>query len=116
MIKKFTIGLIILVVGFISFNLIKQITDTLNVSERLNQAADRVFISEVKNKELKKRLSEIKSPEFVEEIARNKLGLGKEGETLVIIPDKKIKEILGVTSSSEPRLPNWLGWLRVFLH
>lgn len=114
MFKKIAIGAVILVVVFITFNLIKQIMDALNVSKRLDEAAERVYQAEIKNKELKKKLSEIKSPQFVEEEARNKLGLAKKGETIVIIPDEKIKEILGSTESAEPRLPNWLGWLRVF--
>lgn len=117
MFKKITIGIAILVVAAIAYNLINQIMHTLGVSERLSKAAEKVYGLEIKNKELKKKLSEIKSPQFVEEVARNKLGLAKEGETLVIIPDAKIKEILGATeSATEPRLPNWLGWLKVFFH
>lgn len=114
--KKIIIAVAILVVTFIAFNLINQIISTLSVSDRLSRALESVHKAEIKNKELKKKLLEIKSPEFLEEEARNKLGLAKEGETIVIIPDEKIKEVLGTTESAEPRLPNWLGWLRVFLH
>lgn len=117
MLKKISIGIAILVVAFIVFNLINQIKSTRSVSDRLNKAAESVYRAEIKNKELKKKLLEIKSPQFIEEQARNKLGLAKSDETVVIIPDKKIKEILGSTESAkEQRLPNHLGWLKVFFH
>lgn len=114
MFKQITLGIVILFVIFAVYNLLNQITDTLNASDRLSKIAEDVYRAEVKNKELKKKLSEIKSPQFIEEQARNKLGLAKEGETVVIIPDEKIKQILGATEAAQPRLPNWLGWLRVF--
>ena len=63
---------------------------------------------------MKKKLIRIQSPEFIEEEIRNKLGFAKKGETVVVIPDEKLKSVLGASSSAQIRLPNWLGWLRVF--
>ena len=115
MFKKIAIGIGILIVILVIFNLINQISSTLNVSTRLKEAADDVLRARIRNQELKDKLSEIKSLHSVEEIARNKLGLVKDGETIVIIPDEKIKEILGANKvSDEPKLPNYLGWLKLF--
>ena len=114
MFKKVAIGVVGLVLILVIFNLVNQISSTMGVSKRLKEAADDVSRAQIKNKELKDKLSWIKSPKFVEEIARNKLGLVKDGETIVIIPEDKIKEILGATESAEPRLPNWKGWLKLF--
>lgn len=115
MLKKILIVVVALIVAFIAYNLINQIIHTLGASNRLSIVAERVYRLEVKNKELKNRLLEIKSLQFIEEQARNKLGLVKPGETVIIIPDSKIKEILGSTESAkEAMLPNWLGWWRVF--
>ena len=117
MAKRIVLLIALLVVLFIVYKLLLQIMDALKSGERLSTQAQKVFNLENKNKELKKRLSEVKSPQFIEEQARNKLGLGKPGETIVIIPDKKIKEVLGASESAkEARLPNWLGWLKVFWH
>ena len=56
-----------------------------------------------------------KSQDFIEQQARDKLGLAKEGETIVIIPEEKINQVLGMAKQVvEPRLPNWQGWLRLF--
>ncbi|OGE29639.1 hypothetical protein A2867_02135 [Candidatus Daviesbacteria bacterium RIFCSPHIGHO2_01_FULL_40_11] len=114
MIKKIIYGLIILVVLIIAFNLIKQIIEATKSGERLSLAADEVYQLEIKNKSLKKKLIRIQSPEFIEEEIRNKLGFAKKGETVVVIPDEKLKSVLGASSSAQIRLPNWLGWLRVF--
>ena len=115
MVKKITITFFILITSIIAFNLLKQISDTLKSSERLSGMVDDIQKLEIKNKELKKKLTDVKSPEFVEEQARNKLGLVKGGETVVIIAQERIKQILGSSSSAkEAKLPNWLGWLKVF--
>lgn len=62
---------------------------------------------------LKSQLSHVKSKEFVEEQARNKLFLVKPGEQEVLIPQDLIKE----SSPSAQAIkddPNWRKWLRLF--
>lgn len=114
MINKFVV-VIILIIGLVAgYNLISQIIQATKSGERLSEAADAVYKLEIKNKELKNKLENIQSPQFIEEEVRNKLGLGKAGETMVIIPDEKIKQILGASESAAIRLPNWLGWWRLF--
>ena len=106
--------LIVIVVGF-AYNLVIQITNALKSSDRLSDQAEVVFQMEAKNRELKKKLSQIQSKEFIEQQARNKLGLGKPGETLVIIPEEKLQQVLGASQAAQPkRVANWLGWFRVF--
>lgn len=115
MIRKLIIAGILISGLLIGYKLLVQITDSLKSGERLSAQVEAVYKLEIKNKELKRKLKEIQSPLFIEEQVRNKLGLGKAGETIVIIPDEKIKQILGAYESAIPvRLPNWLGWLRVF--
>lgn len=110
------IGLIIAVsvAIFIAYNLLSQILQAVKSSERLSSEAEDLFKLEAKNKQLKSKLSQIRSPEFIEKEARNKLGLAKPGETVIIIPDEKIKAILQASSSAQIRLPNPLGWWRLF--
>ena len=112
--KKIILGIILLIIFGFVYNLIAQIITAVKSGDRLDSAVEIVYKLEAKNKELKKKLSGIQSPDFIEEQARNKLGLGKNGETLVIIPDEKIKLVLGASQSTLVRLPNWLGWLKVF--
>lgn len=115
MLKKIILGVIILIVLIIAYNLLIQISDALKSGERLSDAVDVVYKLEAQNRELKKKLIQAQSQEFIEQQARNKLGLGKSGETIVIIPEDKLKSVLGATQSAQVvRLPNWLGWWRVF--
>jgi cell division protein FtsB len=113
--KKVGFILAALVTVFFGYNLIAQITSTLKQADKLQSASQALFSLELKNKELKDKLSEVKSPEFVEKEARDKLGLAREGETVIIIPDDKLKQVLGSTQKNvEAKLPNWLGWWQLF--
>ena len=115
MIKKIGFSIGILLVIFISYNLIIQILWATGSYSRLDQMADEVYKLEAENKILKKRLSVVSSSEFIEQQAREKLGLAKAGETVVLISDEKIKQTVGATESAQVRLPNPLGWWKVFL-
>lgn len=114
MIKKIVLVLIILAGLIFAYSLVNQIMRAARSGERLSQAADAVFKLEARNKDLQKKLLQIQSPEFIEEQARDKLGLAKKGETVVVIPEEKLKLVLGASSPAQIRLPNWLGWLKVF--
>ena len=115
MLRKVIIGSIILLVLVVAYNLLVQITDALKSGERLSTQADIVYKLEAENRGLKKKLAQIQSPEFIEQQARDKLGLGKPGETIVIIPQDKLKLLMEASNSAqEIRYPNWLGWWKVF--
>lgn len=114
MIKKISLAVIILVSLIVAYNLITQTLEATKSGERLSQAAEAVYQLQVKNENLKKKISQIQSPEFIEEEVRNKLGFAKKGETVVVIPEEKLKMVLGTSSSAQIRLPNWLGWMRLF--
>lgn len=114
MIKKVSLGFLILVSLMMAYNLVNQIMAATKSGERLFQSADILFRLEAKNRQLKDKLSKLQSAEFLEEQARNKLGFAKKGETVVVIPPEKLKSVLGASQSAQIRLPNWLGWLKVF--
>lgn len=117
MIKKIVLIAIVIIGLVIAYNLINRIIEATKSGDRLSEAANTVYKLEAKNKELKEKLARIKSVEFVEQQARDKLGLGKKGETLVIIPEETLRLVLGASSSAkEARLPNWQGWLSLFWH
>lgn len=70
----------------------------------------------VKNEELKKQLEYVKSETFLEKEAREKLGLAKPGETVLILPEN-LEEALGINPpsiSENQRLSNWERWWRLF--
>ncbi len=114
-VRNWRLIIVILVVLILSYNILAQTFNTLKSESRLAEATNELNRLQRQNQELKKRLTEVKSPEFIEQQARDKLGLAKSGETVVIIPDKEIEKVLGVnTEVEEVKLPNWQGWLRLF--
>lgn len=114
--KKISLIVFLLVALLIAYHLVFQIKEAVRSGERLGEAAQKLHELETRNRELKNKLSEIKSERFIEQQARDKLGLAKEGETVVIIPEEKIQQVLGASEgNSKERLPNWLGWLKLFL-
>lgn len=112
--KKIGILIAFLIVSLVAYNLVNQIFGAFKASDRLSEAAGRLYSLEIKNKELKDTLKNAKTPDFIEEQARNKLGLVKEGETVIVISQEKIKQVLGAKRTEEIKLPNPLGWLRLF--
>ena len=68
------------------------------------------------NDRLKRKLYEVQSPEYIEKQAREKLGMSREGEYVVMLPaslsaQKKAIDEPIVTLVS---LPVWKQWLSLF--
>lgn len=72
--------------------------------------------AKIKNEDFKKRLSYVQTDEFIEKEAREKLGLGKEGETVLILPENfaeslKKEEVEMVLPEDKA---NWERWRDLF--
>lgn len=63
------------------------------------------------NRELEGSLKEMSGEGYVERVARDKLGMVREGETIVIMPDSQGAK--GPSGNNEA-LPNWEKWWRLF--
>lgn len=77
---------------------------------------------EKKNLELKGKLKKVQSEEFVEKEAREKLGMGKKGEVVVILPEFELRGSSlnqnqfgsGQGSEVEEEIANWRKWYNLF--
>lgn len=67
---------------------------------------------EREQQELKKKLEEAQSPEFIERAARENLGLIKEGEAIVLVPNDKSTNLQ--MTNKEEDIPNWRKWWKLF--
>ena len=63
------------------------------------------------NKRLESQLADMKDPSYVERVARDQLGMVKEGEAIVMLPQGGSSA--GI-SGGERTLPVWQQWLRLF--
>lgn len=115
--RFFGLFLVILVVGLILLGLGKQIATALQAAKRLDVAADQVDKLQQENRQLKDKLAEAEKYNFIEQIARDKLNMAKPGETIVVIPENAVNQVLGAKKVvEEVKLPNWQGWLKLFMH
>lgn len=117
MFKKLIVIVIVIVAIIILIGLVRQINFALGSDARLNKLLEDVGSLERENKELKRELAGAESFESVEEVARNDLNLAFPGETVVIVPEGLIQKVLMPEEKPiEIKIPNWEGWLKLFVH
>ena len=78
---------------------------------------ERLVLVEQRHQELTERLKTVQTPAFVEKEARERLGMAREGDTVIIMDNMgSEKEEQGGVSISRYRepVPNWKRWWQVF--
>lgn len=69
------------------------------------------------NKKLSEQLKITQSEEFLEKQLRNKLGLAKEGEIILVLPEasvvRKLSPIIPMEEEIKPK-SNWQKWMELF--
>jgi cell division protein FtsB len=65
-----------------------------------------------KNKQLQEDLKQATGSSFIEQAARDKLGLVREGETVVIMDQTRVENFSNKENLQE--LPSWKQWWRLF--
>ena len=89
-----------------------------STQSRLDDAQAKLTRLKGEQEDLKKELQKMESPLYVEAQIRNKLGLAKENEIILVFPeDDLVRRLSSRTSSSSfydlPE-PNWKVWLNLF--
>jgi cell division protein FtsB len=106
--------IIIITSIIISIGLVRSI---ISLWQKKDMVVDRQRVLEYaqqEHTELENKLQDATSSAYVEELARNKLGLVKEGETVVLM-DKRAFELLQKSQDTvSEQLPNWKRWLKLF--
>ncbi|MBI3577339.1 septum formation initiator family protein [Candidatus Gottesmanbacteria bacterium] len=74
--------------------------------------ADTLQEVQAENDRLKKQVEASQKPEFIEKEAREKLGMTKEGEAVVILPKSQISGPNDQKKIEE--VSNWKKWWRLF--
>lgn len=117
--KTYYAYLIILVVVLFVFSVVRNIFRAAGAKNEIKVAQERVEKLKKENEEIQKRLSEVQDQVYIEIQLRDKLGLAKEGEIIVVLPDKEtLKKLAPVISEEEDTLPDptWRKWLKLFLN
>ncbi len=66
------------------------------------------------NEVLKQKLSQSQTPEFVEREARDKLGLVKEGEVVILMDTPGVANSGQGAQEQGDTIPKWKQWWRLF--
>jgi len=96
----------------LAVNSAKRIHSFAQTSQKVQEAEDRLEKLRKENEALKNELKYKESNEFAEKEIRDKLGLVKEGEVIVVLPGEsndKTQE-----SSDKSTKPNWQKWRDLF--
>ena len=86
-------------------------------TSKIEEAQENVEKLKQDNRKLKERLESVKTQEYREKQLRDKLGLAKEGEVVVVLPDEEILRKLAPSYEEEEETlpdPNWKKWLKLF--
>ena len=89
---------------------------------KMFKARDELRLVEQKIEELQKEAASLtvkkefyQSEDFIEQEARNKLNMVKEGETVVVLPSNLEEIFREREKQPQTSLPNWRQWLNLFL-
>lgn len=109
---------LLIVVLLLGFTLVKNILKNVEIKKRI--ATERARVEKLKqdNADLTQKLTEIQSQEYIEKQLRDKLGLAKEGEIVVVLPDTTTLEKLAPEVPIEQETlpdPNWKKWIHLFI-
>jgi cell division protein FtsB len=111
--RNFLLFLGVLVSIILVVNSTKRILTFRATSMKVGEAQSRLEQLRKENEDLKKELEYKKSDQFTEGEIRNKLGLVKEGETVVIIP-KEEDQPSSAKALEGKQKPNWEKWRDLF--
>ncbi|KKT75804.1 MAG: Septum formation initiator [Microgenomates group bacterium GW2011_GWA2_44_7] len=116
------VRLLVSILGiYISFQMVRNIWTLWGAKSRVDEAAQNLKESELKNRMLSDELKEVDSPEFAERQAREKLGLVKEGEVIFVLSPEEIKKLADSLreayrqdDAEVKELTNWQKWRKYF--
>lgn len=110
---------VVIVILFVVASMVNTTLRILKRGDAVEEAKAKLAQVEAEKKRLAEELSRVNSAEFIEEQARDKLGLAKEGETVVVLPpDEVLRSLAPATEEDElflEILPIWRRWVKLFL-
>jgi len=109
--------LLIFGVVIVAISLVRNIIRTINIRNRIKEEEKKVEVLQKEKDELEKKVVEAESDAYIEKQLRDKLGLAKEGEIVLVLPEDEIlRKIAPIINEEEDILPdpNWKKWFKLF--
>lgn len=111
--RNFLLLLFFLASILLIVNSTKRLLVFKTTSERVREAEERLLRLRGENEELKQELEYKRGQEFAEKEIRDKLGLAKPGEAVVVLPKNDSLQST-VDSEQSTKIPNYIKWWRLF--
>ena len=110
-------ALVIVIGAYLTIVFSKDLADLMRSRGRIEEVEQEVTRLEGEQRVLVEELERVRTPEYIEKEAREKLLMTKPGETIVLLPPDDEGVVLGLeeaTVSGEEDVPNWKKWARLF--
>lgn len=107
-----------IVVGVFMFSVVKNLRQSRIARQRIEDTEEILTEIEATNREIEDTLKSVETEDYAQEQVRDKLGLVKPGERVIVMPDKEIVKALSFRRK-EVKLeefvePNWKKWIDLF--
>lgn len=102
----------------LSITLTRNILIIQKANQKITDLKAEIAAIKQKNDKLIMQIDQAQTVEFQEKQARDKLGLVREGEAIVVLPDvETLKKFAPKTEEQVDELPdpNWKKWLKLFI-
>lgn len=100
---------------FMCIGLLRSIVENLQRTDLVSERQTALQKEEQRNKNLQDKLREATSASFIEREARNKLGLVREGDTVVLVgPPGQAQDAHAFSESGDHNLSRWQKWWKLF--
>ena len=103
---------------FLLVSTVRNIGRVRSINSAVQAEKDKVEKMKEENAALEAQIAETQGSAFIEKQIRDKLGLAKEGEAIVVLPDAEIlKKLAPQTPVEQNSLPdpNWRKWVKLFI-
>jgi cell division protein FtsB len=114
---KVRVYLLILFVFLFSLSLFRNILKINEAKGRIQREKEKVIKLEEEGRVLEEELKKMQGNEFLERELRDKLGLAKKGESVVILPDSEtLKKLVPEIPDEKDYLPDptYVKWMKLF--
>ena len=106
---RFVIGIVSV---FVSIGLVRSIVNHWQKGSVVSERQEALEAEQKRNRDLTVKFAEATSAAFIEKEAREKLGLVREGDTVVLLDTSQNPQLNGQAKPDD--IPNWKKWWRLF--
>ena len=96
---------------------VKNINRVISIRKQVALEKAKVEKMQSENEKLQAQIIESQTQEFIDKQIRNRLGLMKDGETVVILPEEEIIRSMAPEMEANEEIfldPNWMEWMKLF--